>query len=82
MEPARTTTASVVTNAAVLAIVPAVSIYEILYGPEFPINVAAAIVLAVSLFAIRKRYRTAYGDRDRVRNICFVEHLEARKGCF
>jgi hypothetical protein len=41
--------------------VPAVSTYEIFYGPDRLINVAAAIPLALSLFAIRKHYRTIYG---------------------
>jgi hypothetical protein len=45
----------------VLAVVLGGAIYEVFYGPNREINVVAAIVLAVSLFAVRKHYRTTYG---------------------
>lgn len=46
---------------ALLALVVAVSTYWIFYGPGRDLNVAGAILLALSLFSVRKHYRTTYG---------------------
>ena len=49
------------TRAVISATVIAVSIYEVFYGQNQQIDTVAAIILAISLFAVRKHYRTTYG---------------------
>jgi hypothetical protein len=45
----------------ILAVVVAVSTYWIFYGSSRGLNIAGAIILALSLFSVRKRYRVLYG---------------------
>jgi hypothetical protein len=45
----------------VLAIALIVSTYEVLHGPGRALNIAGALVLAVTLFSIRKHHRVSYG---------------------
>ena len=44
-----------------LAAVVAVSTYWIVYGSNPGLNIAGAIILALSLFSVRKHYRVSYG---------------------
>ena len=50
-----------IVRAVVLTIALIVSTYEVLYGPGRELNIAAALVLAVTLFSIRKHHRVSYG---------------------
>jgi hypothetical protein len=45
----------------ILATVVAVSIYWTFYGSSRGLNIGGAIILALSLFSVRKRYRVLYG---------------------
>jgi hypothetical protein len=45
----------------ILAVVMAVSTFEVFYGPTRALNTAGAIVLALGLFSVRKHYRVLYG---------------------
>src|SRR5712675_2090427 len=50
-----------VMRALILIIVLAGSAYEVFYGPSRDLNLAAAIILAIALFSVRKHYRVSYG---------------------
>jgi hypothetical protein len=45
----------------ILMVVIAASTLEIFYGPSRGLNVVGAIILALSLFSVRKHYRVVYG---------------------
>jgi hypothetical protein len=56
--------AVMVRNAAppvILAIVVVASALKVFYGPSRVLNIVGAIILALSLFSIRKHYRVFYG---------------------
>jgi hypothetical protein len=45
----------------ILAVVSATATYWIFYGSTRYLNISGAIILALSLFSIRKNYRVTYG---------------------
>jgi hypothetical protein len=63
----------------VLAVVVVVSTYEIFYGPSRYLNNASAIILALSLFSVRKHYKVSYGAIEIVFSI-FVLTYNWRQG--
>jgi hypothetical protein len=63
----------------VLAVVVVVSTYKIFYGPSRYLNNASAIILALSLFSVRKHYKVSYGAIEIVFSI-FVLTYNWRQG--
>jgi hypothetical protein len=63
----------------ILAGVVAVSTYWIFYGSSRGLNIVGAIILALSLFSVRKHYRVAYGTIEVVFSI-FILTYNWRQG--
>jgi hypothetical protein len=63
----------------ILIVVIAASTLEVFYGPSRGLNVVGAIILALSLFSVRKHYRVAYGTIEVVFSI-FILTYSWRQG--
>jgi hypothetical protein len=47
-------TGSDAARSVILAVVIPLAAYEIFYGPSAPVNVGAAVIMAIGLFSVRK----------------------------
>jgi hypothetical protein len=53
-----------VARSVILVVVIPLAAYEIFYGPSAPVNVGAAVIMAIGLFSVRRHHGFLYGAME------------------